>query len=229
MSTLSDRIAWILSTFKISQSELARIAGVKQPSVHAWASGATKRINTDAALLICRRFPISQTWLTNGIGEPQPKGASVVAVFPEEETPPPGLVFIKAYRVECAAGDGRYECELDETVEGKSYRASWLQKRGLKASKLKVFKVVGDSMSSLICDGDSITVNTAETTITPGKVYAFCFEGGFRVKRLRPLMNGGLSVISDNPDWERETIPPEKMEYVHIIGRVVDRSGSGGL
>lgn len=229
MSTLSERIRWVMQNFNQTQNDIAKIAGVTQPSVTRWLSGEVVEIKAGAALRLSKRFPIRLEWLIDGMGDPAPTGGQVVEVFPDEGEPPEGFAFVKAYRIECAAGDGRYECELDETVEGKSYRASWLQKHGLRADKLKIFKVVGDSMADLICDGDSITVNTAETTITPGKVYAFCYKGGLRVKRLRPLMNGGISVHSDNPGWQTETIGPEEVEYVHIIGRVVDRSGSGGL
>lgn len=229
MSTLSERIRWVMQEYGLTQTEISKIAGVSQPSVNRWLNGEVEEIKATAALRICKKYPVLLEWLISGEGTPTPTGTSVIPCFPEETDPPEGFVFVKAYRVECAAGDGRFECEPDETVEGKSYRASWLQKRGYQAERLKIFKVVGDSMAELLCDGDSITVNTAETEVISGKVYAFCFNGGFRVKRLRRLMNGGLSVHSDNPQWSTETIPPDEMECVHIIGRVVDRSGSGGL
>lgn len=71
MSELSERIRWVMREYNLSQAELAKIAGVKQPSVNRWANGATSMIRTEAALKICHRFPISMEWLVNGKGEPK--------------------------------------------------------------------------------------------------------------------------------------------------------------
>ena len=45
MTILSNRIKWILDHFSLSQSRLAKIAGVKQPSVFGWICGKTQTIN----------------------------------------------------------------------------------------------------------------------------------------------------------------------------------------
>lgn len=70
MSTLSERIDWLIKHFEISQSALANLAGVKQPSVASWLSGKTKNMKSGPALALCSKLPISQEWLVNGIGEP---------------------------------------------------------------------------------------------------------------------------------------------------------------
>lgn len=158
-----------------------------------------------------------------------PKGASITTCIPREESPEDGLVFVKTYKIDFSAGPGCINYEEDTESEGKSYRLSWLQKHRLRADKLKVFHVSGDSMEPVLFDGDSITVNTADTEILNGRVYAFTYAGEFRVKRLRKLMNGSISVLSDNPSWDTEIIPTAETVNIHIVGRVVDRSGSGGL
>ena len=58
MSTLSERIHWVMQKYGLTQKQLAEIAGVKQPSVANWANGRTKVIKTEPALRICKRFPI---------------------------------------------------------------------------------------------------------------------------------------------------------------------------
>lgn len=70
MTTLSERISWVMQHFNISQSELGRIAGIKQPSVASWLSGRTKNMKSGPALAICSKLPINQNWLVNGVGEP---------------------------------------------------------------------------------------------------------------------------------------------------------------
>lgn len=70
MTTLSERISWLMQHFKLSQSELGRIAGIKQPSVASWISGRTKNMKSGPALAICSKLPINQEWLVNGEGQP---------------------------------------------------------------------------------------------------------------------------------------------------------------
>ena len=229
MSTLAERIRWVMQKFNLTQQQLADIAGVKQPSVNRWVNGGAHTIKSDPALRICKRLPILMDWLVNGRGEPIVSGGGIVVQF-DGEQPEDGYVEIKAVRIRCAAGNGiepTYEEAND--LSTKSYRQSWLQKHRLNPDRLIVMEVDGDSMEPFLWDGDSITVNTADRHILNGKVYAFTYRGEFRVKRLRKLLNGGLEVLSDNPTWRPETIPPDEMEWVYIVGRVVDRSGTGGL
>lgn len=70
MSTLSERISWVIQHFDLSQSGLAGLAGVKQPSVASWLSGKTKNMKSGPALALCSKLPISQEWLVNGTGDP---------------------------------------------------------------------------------------------------------------------------------------------------------------
>lgn len=70
MTTLSDRITWVLQHFNLSQSELASLAGIKQPSVAGWVSGKTKNMKSAPALAICSKLPLNQNWIVNGTGEP---------------------------------------------------------------------------------------------------------------------------------------------------------------
>ena len=50
-----------------------------------------------------------------------------------------------------------------------------------------------------------------------------------RVKRLIQLMNGDLIIHSENPQYPDETIHKGDEINFRIIGRVIDKSGSGGL
>lgn len=70
MTTLSERISWVLQHFNLSQSELAALAGIKQPSVASWVSGKTKNMKSAPALAICSKLPLNQNWIVNGIGDP---------------------------------------------------------------------------------------------------------------------------------------------------------------
>ena len=84
MSTLSERISWLQSTYNLSQSELARIAGVSQPSVAHWLNGKTSSIRAEAAVAICKKLPVMYEWLLAGVGDPLPKATPVLPLITEE-------------------------------------------------------------------------------------------------------------------------------------------------
>lgn len=75
MSTLSERIRWVMQKYDLSQAALAKIAGVKQPSVNRWVNGVGAAIRADAAAAICRHFSLSLDWLISGRGNPQAENA----------------------------------------------------------------------------------------------------------------------------------------------------------
>lgn len=61
-------------------------------------------------------------------------------------------------------------------------------------------------------------------------MYAIAVDGEDRVKRLVPLISGDMLVQSDNENYLTEKLTREEWDArVQVIGRVIDRSGSGGL
>ncbi|CUI02642.1 hypothetical protein BN2497_61 [Janthinobacterium sp. CG23_2] len=73
-------------------------------------------------------------------------------------------------------------------------------------------------------------VNTEETNIVDGRLYAIRYSDELRVKYLSRRLDGTLILRSVNPDYKDEEVPADLAnEHISIIGRVRDRSGTGGL
>jgi phage repressor protein C with HTH and peptisase S24 domain len=112
----------------------------------------------------------------------------------------------------------------------RAYTADWIRRNRLKPNKLRIMKGHGRSMEPTIFDGDDLLINLAETEVLDGKVYALWYDGGERVKRLYRMPGGGLRIRSDNDrEFPEIVLGPEYAGHVRIIGRVIDRSGPGGL
>ena len=63
MNTLSERIRWVMQHFSLTQAELARICGIKQPSVNKWVNGGTETINGVAPLrALPYQLPVAHIW-----------------------------------------------------------------------------------------------------------------------------------------------------------------------
>jgi len=73
MKTLADRLSTAMKNANISQAELARLCGVKPPSVNGWLSGKSKFLRGENLLKAAEVLRVSEEWLATGQGEPVPK------------------------------------------------------------------------------------------------------------------------------------------------------------
>lgn len=78
---------------------------------------------------------------------------------------------------------------------------------------------VGNSMEPAIADGDVILIDRSKVGSTFGDLYwAIAYGQTGMIKRLRPMPDGSVKIMSDNP-----AVPPE-IAYdgeLHIFGRVI--------
>ncbi len=219
----------------MSQADLARACNVKPPSVHGWLSGKSKFLRGENLLRAAAALGVSQQWLATGDGPVKTSSGSNVIALHAEDDLPDDFVQVAEYQVRFSGGNGHtaISYELLEASEPATYRLSWMQHMRLNPEKLKRFKVKGDSMEPLLFDGDSVLVNLAENDfdqLLDGKVYAIRYGNELRVKRLYRRLDGGLVLRSDNTAYRDEDLTPQLVaEHITIIGRVRDKSGSGGL
>jgi phage repressor protein C with HTH and peptisase S24 domain len=147
-----------------------------------------------------------------------------------DDLPEGEFVMVPRLDVHLSAGGGREQVEIDLVKENpQAFRAEWIRLMRLKPNKLAAMRAAGESMEPTIHDGDSLLVDTSQTTVQDGKVYALWYDGGERVKRLFRLPGGGLRIVSDNARFPTVEVQARDQEHVRVIGRVVHRSGVGGL
>lgn len=141
------------------------------------------------------------------------------------------MVYVQESKISFSAGNGRTaNYELIEDEEPASYRLSWFQKYGINPDKVRRFRVSGDSMEPMLYARDTILVNTEETSIVDNRLYAIRYGDELRVKYLRRKLDGTVILRSVNPSYKDEEVSPDLVhEHITVIGRVRDKSGTGGL
>lgn len=217
-----------------TQQQVAKEVGMGQGTL-----SELMKIGTGSAFTtkIARACGVDAHWLATGEGDMLPTPLALlgkpVRALAEGEEPGEGYVQIPEYEVRFAAGNGRTALfdEL-EGVKPRTYRIEWFTEAGINPAHAKCFKVHGESMEPMLFDGDSVLVNLAETNIVNGKVYAMRYGDELRIKRCYKRLDGGLVLRSDNPSFlprDEEIDPKIAAEHITILGRVRDKSGSGGL
>lgn len=242
---LSDRLRTAMNLAGVSQADLARACGVKPPSVNGWLGGKSKFLRGENLLKAASKLGVNQQWLATGEGPmlpviaeasgtgPTARFGTPVASLGDDDPLSEDYIQIKETEVRFAAGNGR-QAHFDEVSESvpRTYRRSWFVQEGINPEQARCFKVHGESMEPFLFDGDTVLVNLAERDIINGKVYAIRYGDELRIKRVYRKIDGGLVLHSDNPAFlpRDEDVPPAIVqEHIGIIGRVRDKSGTGGL
>lgn len=247
MNLLSERLRHAITQEEkrrgttIKNADLARAAKTSQTSVGFWLND-TNGIGAVKARLLGDFLHVDPYWLETGSGrldkyttlpsdnqglKEQPR----VRSYDPEDGVPDDVVLVPESRIEFAAGNGRTAMfELVEDEEPATYRRSWFQKRGMNPDRARRFRVSGDSMEPMLYARDTILVNLDEQNVVDGKLYAIRYGDELRVKYLSRRLDGTLLLRSVNPAYAIEEVPPELVEqHIAVIGRVRDKSGTGGL
>lgn len=165
MNTLSERIRWVMLKYNLSQAALAKIAGVKQPSVNRWVNGVGAAIRADAAVSICRYFSLSPDWLISGRGNPQGVNAPTAETTNVETVRShmkriPVLCYVQVGTLtgveqiqarQTAFDNGDFIC-VDEELADECF----------------ALKVAGSSMEPGFCENDVIVIDPTIIVPCPG-------------------------------------------------------------
>lgn len=219
---LSERLKKAMAEASISQAELARLCGVKPPSIHGWLSGKSKFLRGENLLKAAKALNVSQQWLANGIG---PMHATPEEVKSEEIDldSHPDLEPVRVVKLRLQAGVSGFLVDLDESEAAPIFfRSDWLRRRGLKSYNLVAIKVAGHSMETTLFEDDVVVANTADREPKDGEVFAVNYEGEPVVKRMI-REDGTWWLSSDNQDQRRYPKKQCRDEACLVIGRIVHR------
>lgn len=241
---LKDRIKQARKLAKLTQKELADKIGITQPSLSELETG--KSLSTSYIASIARACGVDSFWLETGQNRManqinEERATYRTTSHSREETNPallthPDMSPISAWddatplnedetevpflrEVELAAGSGKYAIEESFTGTKLRFGKSTLRNRGIDPSNIVCVTVKGNSMEPIILDGATVGVDTANTTIVDGKIYAVAIDGELlRVKLLYRLPSGQVRIRSYNREEYEDEI--YNKEDIKIIGRV---------
>lgn len=225
---ISDWVRAARSHVKWTQEQLGERLNVTKGNVSGWENDRHQP-SFDQMVTIAgvTGFPIP----ANDVALPTAPTMQPIMSWEHEDDLPPGeFLMVPRLDVHLSAGPGREQVEIEFTrAVPQAFRAEWIREMRLKPNKLAAMTADGESMEPAIFNGDSLLVDTSQNNVQDGKVYALWYDGGERVKRLFRLPGGGLRIQSDNPRHHTIELQPDQVEHVRILGRVVHRSGRGGL
>ena len=214
MTTLSERLTSLMNEKGISQAELARLIGIKQPSVFKILNGETR--NPKKILEIATALNVDPHWLKTGEGGPAPSYRIVEVSEPQN----PNTVRVDILDVEASAGNGAYLSPTEQGLLSQEFDLTFFRQQfgRADAKHLKLITVKGDSMAPTLESGDLLYVDISENYFAADGLYVFTFDGQTFIKRLQKVGKEML-VISDNPTYKEWTFTQDDDVFIH--GRVI--------
>ncbi|MBS9422256.1 XRE family transcriptional regulator [Photorhabdus caribbeanensis] len=214
---------------KITQEALGKRIGVTKATISQWESGVTAP-NGKNLVNLARELSVTVDWLLEGVdtdvnNPPEiVANASVIAAFDcgsDEETQlnedEIEMPFFK--EISLSTGKGS-TVELDHRGNKLRFARSALLKAGIDPEHAACAYITGDSMEPVLPDGAIVGIDTTNTTIKDGNMYAIEHSGMLRVKILYRVP-GGIRIRSYNRcDYADDECIGEKANEIRIIGRV---------
>lgn len=214
---VGSRLEKLIEDRNSSQSKVARAIGVSQPTIGRLISGETRE--TGKLLELARELSTTPEYL---VGETDDRDIDAVGEKRLSWTPPIRELdddTVEIDQVDISYGMGA--TFIEGHVEAKKVRLSRSFLRYFTDTPPEFLFIgtgAGDSMAPTIQSSEPVIVDRSKTSLLAGdKIWAAAYGQTGIIKRLRPMPDGSVKILSDNP-----LVPPE-LAYdgeLHIIGMV---------
>lgn len=215
----SERIAELIRSKGLNQSEVARRVGISQPSIGRLISGETRE--SGKLLELARALETTPEYLVGATDDPNIDAVGEKRLaFRGAEPQAADTVELEEFDVSYGLG-ASYIHDTPVTGRRRVFSRAWI--RNFTESPFEYLfwgTGVGDSMTPTIQDADVVLIDTFDRTPRfMDKLWAIEYGGLGAIKRLRPTADGtGMRLLSSAPDVPEETAYDGELT---IIGRVV--------
>ncbi|MFC3628998.1 helix-turn-helix transcriptional regulator [Paracoccus angustae] len=122
--------------------------------------------------------------------------------------------------VQAAAGFS--SIPVSELAQGiMAFDRRFLRDQGAAPEHCSVIWTKGDSMTPTIPDGSALIVDRSQTAIANGCIMVIAVGDDLLVKRVRRRLDGLVELVSDNSSYPPETLGPDMLQQLRVVGRVV--------
>lgn len=218
----SDRLVELRTARGLSQEQLAKLTGSTQPSINRLESGETERPRN--LIELARQLGTTPEYLLGEVDDPALRLTDKRIPWrgPGEE-PRSDQDMVQIHQIDLSFGLGAaiMDTEIfEDHAEKLEFPRSWLRLlTNSPPSQLCWARCKGDSMYPTIGDGDVILMDRGQQTPRDlDLIWAASYGTSAIVKRLRPMPDGSIKIISDNPN-----VPPETAYdgELSVFGRVI--------
>ncbi|MBY0322525.1 MAG: hypothetical protein K2X72_27650 [Reyranella sp.] len=211
----------------------ARECGIKDGTMRQYLKGSVPGLDKAAQIALAKR--VNLKWLATGRG---PRDSlPEEATFPAEEQAEPrgvrfmriagnnaqdqDMVLLPRLSIEASAGQGIVPAG-EEIEEFLAFKAEFLRHLGVNPQNAHVLQIKGDSMYPTFRDYDVIIIDASLIEVREEGLYTIVYDDAVFAKRVQPLRDGSLRIVSDNKaaGYVDEIVPASERHTLKIVGRI---------
>lgn len=217
--SIGERIAQARRAKEMTQPQLAKVCGWdSQGRVSNYERDRREPKSNDMRTL-ASVLGVSESWLWTGAeGHARVSQCGMVGEWIDGEKPEEDEVDVPFLgEVELSAGSGTTEV-VEVSKATIRFPCQLLRSVDVVPSAVACCRVTGDSMEPVLPNGTTVGINTHQTAIVDGKMYAVEYGGLLRVRTLQRLPGGKVLLRSANPSYGDEEV--EVGDGFRVLGRV---------
>lgn len=199
ISAIDARLAPMIEQYGVTN--LARRSGLSENELLDLARGAVPTL--DMAICIADALDVSLDWLAGRSETPEENDEDPALTLPASN--------IAQHFTHNGVGSGR------ATGSIIAFGRDWLKHQGIGPDSALVVEMVGDSMSPKIDAGDQLLVDTSQTDLPVGGIFAAVIDRRTMVLQLQTEAEDRVLATFINPAYRDILLPRSK---VQLIGRV---------
>lgn len=221
-SEIAARLRVRMEEVGYTQETLAEAIGVTQGTISLILTGKTRRSRILPE--IAKKLEVSLQWLMGETDDPSsPTMAEprrIYAPMPVDISTPMDDDLVRVHEIDLTFGMGATYLEVPVTAAVRRFDRNWL--RGYtksSADKLFFCEGIGNSMSPSIESHDLLLIDTGQKEVRiSDQIWAVAYGACGSIKRLRPMADGSIKMMCDNPSVSDEVAYDGELQ---VIGRVV--------
>lgn len=133
-------------------------------------------------------------------------------------------VQVERFNVKLSAGSGQAVEWIPERVDPLVFRKNWFERKGYAKEYCKAMYIRGDSMEPFLCNWDTVLIDTSDTELTEGDIFAVIFNTRLYIKKIA-FYADGVKLVSLNDKYDPITVPNSEAEKFTCLGKMVWRGG----
>lgn len=227
MNTLQQRIINTRKAAGMTQSQLATKAGLSQSTVAQIETG--RNTGTKFAVQLAQALDVSVDWLLTGMQSGRiitkyPAGAILEALESDvvgETRQGSYMNLSRPFYTE----NSPVEWDLVEASVTK-FSNSFFKTHGTSRTTCRLIEVQGADMEPYVFPGEWALIDTADTAVRNGQIYAFLLPNNeCLIRQAHLLLTGGFSFRAYNSSSPSYEVSASQLEELNVLGRVFYRSG----
>nr|WP_276202890.1 helix-turn-helix transcriptional regulator [Arsukibacterium perlucidum] len=230
---MKDRILSRRISLKLTQEAVAKIVGVNRVSVSNWETESKSGGMPSGKHLInlAKALKVTPEWILTGEEKPDDNNkvsataaAYTVGSFDLWDSKRPleeDEVEMPFYKeIELSAGTGSVVQRLDSGFKLR-FTKSTLRRYNIQPELAACVTVSGNSMEPVLPDQATVGIDTGNTKIKDGDLYAIDHDGLLKLKRLYRLPGNSIRLRSFNTDeYPYEDYQTDQASAIKVLGRV---------